>query len=214
MSLSNSTIGSRRRAAAIASPSCVCAFSRARKASTCASKAYRSTIVGTASSSHVLSFTAFISTRSVRPDRCSDNAVRGTQLRKWLGLGSYHFVFRTENHPVQRAGARAGIGNSVVQTPVGIAYPNLRRVLPDLTVAMLDTWIVTHEICAACRASARCSIISWRRSNNTHKNHALRPFTIRNSGLGVGSAILTSVFTSRWRNGSARPRTVSIVSET
>lgn len=184
MSLSNSTIGSRRRAAAIASPSCVCAFSRARKASTCASKAYRSTIVGTASSSHVLSFTAFISTRSVRPDRCSDNAVRGTQLRKWLG--SYHFVFRTESHPVQRPAARAGIGNSVVQTPVGMADPNLRRVLPDLTVAMLDAWIVTHEICAACRASARCSIISWRRSNNTAQESCLAPVHDQKQRIGCG----------------------------
>ena len=45
---STSTIGSRRRAAAIASPSRVCAFSRTRSACTCASQAARSTIGGVA----------------------------------------------------------------------------------------------------------------------------------------------------------------------
>src|ERR1019366_3090402 len=46
-----STIGSRRRAAAIASPSCVCAFSRTRNASSSAWKVLRSTTLGAPSSS-------------------------------------------------------------------------------------------------------------------------------------------------------------------
>lgn len=61
------------------------------------------------------------------------------------GIARNRFVFRTDSHPAQLAAARAGLGISVVQTPVGFADPNLRRVLPDLTPAMLDTWIATHE---------------------------------------------------------------------
>jgi len=61
------------------------------------------------------------------------------------GIARSRFVFRTDSHPAQLAAARAGLGISVVQTPIGLADPNLRRVLPDLTPAMLDTWIVTHE---------------------------------------------------------------------
>src|ERR1700761_3720336 len=48
---STSTMGSRRRAAAIASPSRVCAFSRIRSLSSSAWKAARSTTAGTAGSS-------------------------------------------------------------------------------------------------------------------------------------------------------------------
>src|SRR5215472_3633528 len=53
---STSTIGSRRRAAAMASPSCVCAFSRIRKASSSAWKVLRSTILGAPSPSLMMSF--------------------------------------------------------------------------------------------------------------------------------------------------------------
>ena len=48
---STSTMGSRRRAAAMASPSLVCAFSRTRSASSSAWKVRRSTIAGVPSSS-------------------------------------------------------------------------------------------------------------------------------------------------------------------
>lgn len=55
------------------------------------------------------------------------------------------FAARTDSHPAQLALIRAGLGIGVVHRPVGHADPLLRPVLPQVTVAMLDTWIVTHE---------------------------------------------------------------------
>ncbi|MCV0396033.1 MAG: LysR family transcriptional regulator [Rhizobiaceae bacterium] len=55
------------------------------------------------------------------------------------------FVVRTDSHPAQLAAARAGLGIAVSQTPVGESDPDLVRVLPDMEVATLETWIVTHE---------------------------------------------------------------------
>lgn len=55
------------------------------------------------------------------------------------------FVARTDNHPAQLALARAGLGIAVVQRPIGLADPELHAVLPDVEIASLDTWIVTHE---------------------------------------------------------------------
>jgi len=60
-------------------------------------------------------------------------------------LASTDFVLRTDSHPAQLAAARAGIGIAIAQVPVGLRDPGLRRVLPDFTAVMLDTWIVTHE---------------------------------------------------------------------
>ena len=60
-------------------------------------------------------------------------------------LSRDRFVLRTDSHPAQLAAARAGVGIAVSQVPVGEADPNLVRILPDFDVAMLDTWIVTHE---------------------------------------------------------------------
>jgi DNA-binding transcriptional LysR family regulator len=54
-------------------------------------------------------------------------------------------VVRTDSHPAQLALARAGLGIAVVQVPVGRADPLLRPVLPEVQVAALDTWIVTHQ---------------------------------------------------------------------
>lgn len=54
-------------------------------------------------------------------------------------------VIRTDSHPAQLAAARAGLGIAVVQVPVGERDPGLRRILPDIVVATLDAWIVTHE---------------------------------------------------------------------
>src|ERR1700728_4164306 len=56
VALSTSTMGSRRRAAATASPCFVRAFSRTRTASSSAWKVFRSTILGAPSSSLVMSF--------------------------------------------------------------------------------------------------------------------------------------------------------------
>lgn len=55
------------------------------------------------------------------------------------------FAVRTDSHPTQLAAARAGLGIAAAQVPVGESDPGLVRILPDLDVAMLDTWIVTHE---------------------------------------------------------------------
>lgn len=54
-------------------------------------------------------------------------------------------VLRTDSHPAQIAAARAGLGVAVVQVPVGERDAGLVRLLPDVEVAVLDTWIVTHE---------------------------------------------------------------------
>lgn len=54
-------------------------------------------------------------------------------------------VLRTDSHPAQLAAARAGVGIAVAQVPVGDADPRLVRILPEFDVAVLETWIVTHE---------------------------------------------------------------------
>ena len=54
-------------------------------------------------------------------------------------------MLRTDSHPAQAAAARAGVGIAVMQVPVGLRDPVLVPVLPELTVASLDTWIVTHD---------------------------------------------------------------------
>lgn len=55
------------------------------------------------------------------------------------------FAFRTDSHPAQLALARAGLGIAVVHRPVGLADGRLRPVLPDLLVASLPLWVVTHR---------------------------------------------------------------------
>ncbi len=55
------------------------------------------------------------------------------------------FVFRTDSQPAQLAAARAGLGIAPTQIPVGNRDPALIRVLPDVVVMTLDTWVVTHE---------------------------------------------------------------------
>ena len=77
----------------------------------------------------------------------SDRARADIQLASTLhpDLSRERFVVRTDSHPAQLAAARAGLGIAVVQRPVGLADPFLRPVLPAVTVASLDTWIVTHE---------------------------------------------------------------------
>lgn len=55
------------------------------------------------------------------------------------------FAIRTDSHPAQLALARAGAGIAVSQVPLSAGDPRVARVLPDLVVGMLETWIVTHE---------------------------------------------------------------------
>lgn len=54
-------------------------------------------------------------------------------------------VLQTDSHPAQLAAARAGLGIALSQVPVGNADPRLVRILPDIDLVRLDTWIVTHE---------------------------------------------------------------------
>lgn len=61
------------------------------------------------------------------------------------GFASARFVLRTDSHPAQLAAARAGVGIAMAQVPVAARDPALRRVLPDVTPVVMDTWIVTHE---------------------------------------------------------------------
>ena len=62
-----------------------------------------------------------------------------------MGLRREQLVLRTDSHPAQLAAARAGLGVAVAQVPAGERDPRLVRLLPDFVVAILDTWIVTHE---------------------------------------------------------------------
>ncbi|MGY6707272.1 MAG: LysR family transcriptional regulator [Rhizobiaceae bacterium] len=62
-----------------------------------------------------------------------------------LGMTRERLVLRTDSHPAQLAAARAGLGIAVSQVPIGERDPGLVRLLPDLEVATLETWIVTHE---------------------------------------------------------------------
>ncbi len=55
------------------------------------------------------------------------------------------WIARTDSHPAQLALARAGLGIAVAQIPAAARYPELERVLPDIALPQLPTWIVTHE---------------------------------------------------------------------
>lgn len=56
-----------------------------------------------------------------------------------------HWIARTDSHPAQLALARAGLGIAVAQIPAIARYAELERVLPDIELPQLPTWIVTHE---------------------------------------------------------------------
>jgi DNA-binding transcriptional LysR family regulator len=55
------------------------------------------------------------------------------------------FAIRTDSHAAQFAAIRAGGGIGVVQRPIGRADPDLVAVLPEVTVAALETWIVVQD---------------------------------------------------------------------
>lgn len=79
----------------------------------------------------------------IGPDRAPSDLALARHVFPDLDRG--RFVVRTDSHPAQLAAIHAGLGIGVVQRPVALADPSLRAVLPDLVVATLDTWIVTHE---------------------------------------------------------------------
>lgn len=61
------------------------------------------------------------------------------------GVARNRYVVRTDSHPAQLAAARAGLGIAVAQLAIGLADDRLRRVLPDIELPPLRTWITTHE---------------------------------------------------------------------
>ena len=52
---------------------------------------------------------------------------------------------RTDSHPAQIAAARAALGIAVVPQGIAAREPQLVRVLSDIDLPELETWIVTHE---------------------------------------------------------------------
>ncbi|MBX9452464.1 MAG: LysR family transcriptional regulator [Mesorhizobium sp.] len=78
----------------------------------------------------------------IGPDR---NRSDLAMVERLGGLSRDRLVLRTDSHPAHVAAARAGVGIAVAQVPVGERDPNLVRILPDLDVMVLETWIVTHE---------------------------------------------------------------------
>lgn len=58
---------------------------------------------------------------------------------------SIRWIARTDSHPAQLALAQSGVGIAVAQIPAAARYPELERVLPDIVLPQLQTWIVTHE---------------------------------------------------------------------
>lgn len=73
-----------------------------------------------------------------RPDLQLAQALHSSLTRDFLAA-------RTDSHPAQLALARAGLGIAIAHRQIGLADPRLRPVLPELEIASLDTWIVTHE---------------------------------------------------------------------
>lgn len=81
--------------------------------------------------------------RLIGPDRARADLALAASLMP--GVDRRAFVLRTDSHPAVLSAARAGAGIAVIQCPVADSNPHLCRVLPDVEVATLDTWIVTHE---------------------------------------------------------------------
>lgn len=75
-----------------------------------------------------------------------DRNRRDLELAKRLGETILNrLVVRSDSHPAQLALIQAGIGIGVIQVPVGRRDPHLVHILPDVEIALLETWIVTHE---------------------------------------------------------------------
>ena len=79
----------------------------------------------------------------IGPDRNRSDLALVERLSS--GAPGIRFVLRTDSHPAQLAAARAGIGIAAAQAPVGARDPDLVRILPDLHIGVIETWIVTHE---------------------------------------------------------------------
>lgn len=78
----------------------------------------------------------------IGPDRNRGDLAVAAQI---AGSVPVSWIARTDSHPAQLALARAGLGIAVAQIPAAARYPELERVLPDVELPQLPTWIVTHE---------------------------------------------------------------------
>lgn len=79
----------------------------------------------------------------VGPDRSREDLALLDRLLP--GFPPDRLVLRTDSHPAQLAAARAGLGIAFAQVPAARRSPGLVRVLPELAIGVLDTWLVTHE---------------------------------------------------------------------
>lgn len=78
----------------------------------------------------------------IGPDRNRSDLAVAARLAE---PASIRWITRTDSHPAQLALARAGLGIAVVQIPAAARYPELERILPEIELPLLPTWIVTHE---------------------------------------------------------------------
>lgn len=79
----------------------------------------------------------------IGPDRSQADLSLAAQIMP--NVPPAEFVLRTDSHPAQFAAVRAGLGIGAVQVPVAERNADLLRVLPDIQIGLLETWIVTHE---------------------------------------------------------------------
>jgi DNA-binding transcriptional LysR family regulator len=79
----------------------------------------------------------------IGPDRNRSDLALAEKLGS--AFSRERFIMRTDSHPAQFAAARAGLGIAVAQVPAGESDQCLVRILPDVDIAMIETWIVTHE---------------------------------------------------------------------
>lgn len=79
----------------------------------------------------------------IGPDRNLRDLALAEALRPTVA--HTNFVLRTDSHTAVAAAVRASVGIGVMQVPSALRDPNLRRVLPGITLAQLGTWVVTHE---------------------------------------------------------------------
>jgi DNA-binding transcriptional LysR family regulator len=56
-----------------------------------------------------------------------------------------HFGFRCNSDLGLLAAMRAGVGIGYCQAPIALRDPDLLAVLPELELARLEVWLVTHE---------------------------------------------------------------------
>ncbi len=79
----------------------------------------------------------FIGPDRNRADRRIAELIAGERQLTWS--------LKTDSHPAQIAAARAGLGIAVVQQGIAAREPDLVRVLPNVVLPKLETWVVTHE---------------------------------------------------------------------